>query len=60
MADLVRISKINDDPEIPFRASTAYKWAHEGKFPELFVKIGGARFVDKDALKSLIEKGRAR
>ena len=53
--DLVRISKW-DDPM--FSRSTLYKWRHLRKFPGLFVKIGGAVFVDRAILAEIAEAGR--
>ena len=53
--NLCRISKADD---LPFKKSTLYKFKHMGKYPELFVKIGGALFVDLKALDELIEAGR--
>jgi hypothetical protein len=35
-----------------------YKWKHTRKFPKLFVKLGGALFVDVNALQEIIEAGR--
>ncbi len=53
--NLVRLSKADN---LPLRKSTLYKWKHLHKFPELFVKLGGALFVDLKALDELIEAGR--
>jgi hypothetical protein len=53
--NLCRIAKANG---LPFQKSTLYKWAHLKKFPQLFVKIGGALFVDLKALADLIEAKR--
>ncbi|MGO8761917.1 MAG: hypothetical protein ACLP2P_08465 [Desulfobaccales bacterium] len=53
--NLCRISKADD---LPFKKSTFYKWAHLRKYPQLFVKIGGALFVDLKALADLIEAKR--
>jgi hypothetical protein len=54
---LVRLSKADF---LPFKRSTLYKWKHMGKYPKLFVKIGGAVFVDLDYLEKIIEMGRGR
>jgi len=43
--NLVRLSKADS---LPLRKSTLYKWRHLGKFPQLFIKLGGAVFVDID------------
>lgn len=55
---LVRVSKAAKHREIPFASSTLYKWAHIHKYPDLFVKIGGALFVDLVKLREMIEQGR--
>lgn len=57
MQNLVRVSKAKD---LPFRPQTFYKWFHLGKFPEIFVKFGGALFVDLDRLSEAINKSRPR
>lgn len=41
-----------------FKRPTLYKWQHIGKFPGLFVKIGGCLFVDEDVFNQIIEQGR--
>jgi hypothetical protein len=53
---LVRISK---GENLPLKRSTLYKWHHLKKFPGLFVKLGGALFVDLDVFDEIIEAGRA-
>lgn len=58
MRNLLRVSEVNSTPNFPLRASTLYKWKHVKKYPGLFVKLGGALFVDLDALDKIIEKGR--
>jgi hypothetical protein len=57
-ANLVRISRTKDDPQIPLAPSTLYKWMHLGKNSEIFVKLGGALFLDRAKLCELIEKSR--
>jgi len=54
---LVRLSKADF---LPLKRSTLYKWKHIGKYPELFVKLGGAVFVDLDYLEKIIETGRGK
>lgn len=54
-SDLIRVSKAES---LPLCKSTLYKWKHLGKFPELFVKLGGSLFVDLNALDAVIEAGR--
>lgn len=56
--NLLRISKVNQTPGFPLRASTLYKWVHIGRHLELFVRLGGAVFVDLDEFKKFIERGR--
>jgi hypothetical protein len=58
--NLIRISRVNDTPGFPLRASTLYKWVHVRKHPELFVRLGGAVFVNIDRLNELISKGGTR
>ena len=57
MQKFIRVSKANDN-NLPFRASTLYKWNHVKKHPQLFTKIGSALFVDLDELSKLMESGR--
>jgi len=57
MTNLLRVSRVNDTPDFPLRASTLYKWIHTRKHQELFVRLGGAVFVDLDKLDALIAKG---
>ena len=40
---LVRLSKADF---LLLKISTLYKWRHLNNYPELFVKLGGAVFVD--------------
>ncbi len=56
--NLLRIAKVNNEPGFPLRAATMYKWRHLGKFPELFVQLGGAVYVDLDEFEKLIHAGR--
>ena len=58
MKNLVRLSKVNENPSIPLRASTFYKWRTIRKYPELFITFGGAVFVDLDRLDRILEAGR--
>jgi hypothetical protein len=57
---LVRISKLDSLPDFHIRSSTAYKWIHLGRFPEIFVRIGGCRFLDLDAFELMIEESRGK
>jgi hypothetical protein len=58
--NLIRISKVNDTPGFPLRASTLYKWLHVRKHLELFVRLGGAVFVNVSKLDELIANGGTR
>jgi hypothetical protein len=55
MQNLVRVSKAEG---LPFKPQTFYKWFHLGKYPEIFVKFGGALFVDVERLAQVIDKSR--
>jgi hypothetical protein len=57
MANLLRVSKANETPGFPLRSSTLYKWLHCRKHPELFVRLGGAVYVNLDRLDSIIARG---
>jgi len=57
MNNLIRLAKAD---LLPLCKSTLYKWKHLGKFPQLFVKLGGALFVDLNVLDEIIEAGRLR
>ena len=46
--NLIRLAKAEG---LPLQKSTLYKWKHLGKYPQLFVKLGGALFVDLNALE---------
>lgn len=52
----MRVSKAQD---LPLERSTLYKWHHTQRCPEIFVKLGGALFVDLDRLEQLIDASRA-
>jgi hypothetical protein len=55
MKNLVRLAKADS---LPLCKSTLYKWKHLKKHPQLFVKLGGALFIDLDALQELVEASR--
>jgi hypothetical protein len=57
MENLIRVSKVRPY-SLPVAKATLYKWKHTRKFPKLFVKLGGALFVDVNALQEIIEAGR--
>lgn len=54
---LIRVAKAE---KLPFAKSTLYKMHHLGRYPRLFVKLGGALFVDLNVLNEIIEEGRGR
>jgi len=54
-SNLVRVSKADS---LPLSKATLYKWKHLKKHPGLFIKIGGALFVDLKVLNKIIEAGR--
>jgi hypothetical protein len=59
MQNLVRVSKIKSlQFKSPFEPATYYKWFHLKKHLEIFVKVGGALFVDLDRLEQLIDSSR--
>jgi hypothetical protein len=60
MTRLLRLSKIDETPGMPIRKSTAYKWHHIGRFPQLFVKIGGCVCLNLDKLDEFISNGGTR
>jgi hypothetical protein len=53
--NLIRVSKARN---LPFQPSTLYKWHHTKQHLEIFVKFGGALFVDLDKLAQAIDKSR--
>jgi hypothetical protein len=55
MEGLVRLSQWNNPM---LSRSTMYKWKHTRKFPNLFIKIGGAVFVDMAKFAEIAEAGR--
>jgi hypothetical protein len=57
MANLLRVSKVNETPGFPLRSSTLYKWIHTKKHLEIFCKVGGAVFVDLSKFDQLVAKG---
>lgn len=60
MKNLVRLRRVDEIPNFPFKSSTLYKWRLTGKHLKVFVKVGGAVFVDLDQLDRVIEAGRGR
>lgn len=58
-ANLMRVSRVKSG-ELPFERTTLYKLRHLKKYPHLFIKIGGALFIDLDQLDRVIEQGRVK
>jgi len=58
MQNLKRVSKIVEADNLPFKRATFYKLFHMKRYPEIFVKFGGALFVDLDRLAQAIDKSR--
>ncbi|HIJ75349.1 MAG TPA: hypothetical protein HPP81_01395 [Deltaproteobacteria bacterium] len=56
MTNLLRVSRVNDRPDFPLRASTLYNWLHVRKHPELFVQLGGPVYVNLDKPDTLVAK----
>jgi hypothetical protein len=56
MKDIPNLIRISDATDLPLKRSTFYKWYHMGKYPELFVKIGGALFLNKSQFARLVNK----
>jgi hypothetical protein len=61
MSNLVPISKSEADERTNiFRPQTYYVWRTRGKFPHLFVKMGGRVFIDCRMLEQIQEAGRGK
>lgn len=60
MKNWVQVSRMNDLPSAPLRASTLYKWAHLKRHSEIFRRVGRKLFVDLDKLYELAEAGKLR
>lgn len=58
MPNLLPVKKIKPGENFPFTKSWAYKQVNLQKHPGLFVKIGGALFIDLTKFQELTEKGR--
>jgi len=56
MRNLVRVSKADG---LPFKKQTFYKMFHTKRNLQIFVKLGGALFIDLDRLEQLIDASRA-
>lgn len=51
--NIVRIPDV--EKYLPLKKATFYKWKAEGMHPEIFIKIGGALFVDIDAFWKMVK-----
>ncbi len=60
MRNLIHVARLNETPGSPIRTSTAYKWNHVRRFPELFLHVGGKLFIDMDKLFAMAEAGKLR
>jgi len=58
MKNWIHVARLNETPGSPIRTSTAYKWAHIRRFPEIFRRVGGKLFIDMDKLFELAEAGK--
>jgi len=56
----IHVPALNKTPGSPIRTSTAYKWHHIGRFPELFRLVGGKLFLDLGRLYEMAEAGKPR
>ena len=55
--NLVRVSKVKSTA-IPVAASTLYKWWHTKTYPQLFIKLQKALYIDVTEFEKLIEEKR--
>ena len=53
--EIVKVSKVHEDPEIMHKASTFYRWSHVNKHPSLFLRFTDGRglFVNKKVYREL-------
>jgi hypothetical protein len=58
--NLLRVSRISPADNLPFARQTFYKLHHTGRFPGIFIKLGGGLFIDLDALQRVMEAGRVK
>lgn len=57
MKDLARVSRAREEG-LPYKPATFYAWHYLGKYPEIFVKLGGGLFIDKKKLHEVIDRSR--
>lgn len=58
METYIKIHQVNlNNLPVKLARSTIYKWQKEGRYPEMFKKIGGSILVDIEKLIKLLEKG---
>lgn len=58
MRDWVQVSKLDAMQTSPIKTSTAYKWHHIKRFPELFRRVGGKLFLDMEKLYRMADAGK--
>lgn len=52
----MNLKRVNNlPPDFPAAKQTLYRWHHEGRFPKLFKKFGGALCLDLDALDEALK-----
>lgn len=61
----MKIVKVNDPQElkeagIPFSKTTLYVYHSQGKYPEIFLKIGNILCIDLDAWQTVLETAKAK
>jgi hypothetical protein len=56
----IHVPQLDKTPGAPIRTSTAYKWHHVKRFPELFKRVGGKLFLDLGLLYEMAEAGKLR
>gem|GEM_PF-2089327 len=55
----IHVARLNE-VGAPIKTSTAYKWSHVKRFPELFKRVGGKLFLDLGRLYEMAEAGKLR
>jgi hypothetical protein len=56
--NLIRLATVDKKQDFPVARATLYKWRTTRVHPEIFIKFGGAVFVDLDKLDEALEAGR--
>jgi hypothetical protein len=52
--ELKRVKDIGKD--FPVKVQTLYRWHHEGRFPKLIKKFGGALCIDLDEIPNVLKE----